>query len=329
MVQVMSVVAERPGKLNDVLSIRPAHVPVSLADSEVTVQMLASTVNPSDAVTVSGAYGSRTEFPFVPGFEGIGMIEQAGPGVPGGMIGRRVLPIGSAGNWQQIKRTEYMWCIPVPDDLDDAVACFAYINPLTAHLMVDRHCSDTVRNVAVTAATTTIATHLADLLNRQGIDPVGVIRGTPGSMPERPVQWSAVIDTSESDWEQRLHEASGRSGFDVVFDCVGGAQGAMLMDALAPGGVLVHYGLLSGEPLPAACFTQGEGKRVEMFRLRDIIHAHPRERLAELFDPVFALLRAGHLRTPVARRVPLLELPEFLREENERAAGKTLITYPG
>ncbi|MGO1411659.1 NADPH:quinone reductase [Brevibacterium sp. Mu109] len=329
MVQVMSVVAERPGKLNDVLSIRSAQIPVSLADSEVAVRMLASTINPSDAVTVSGAYGSRTEFPFVPGFEGIGVIEQAGPGVPGGMIGRRVLPIGSAGNWQQIKRTDYTWCIPVPDDLDDTVACFAYINPLTAHLMVDRHSSDTVRSVAVTAATTTIATHLAELLNLHGIYPVGVIRGTPGSLSERPEQCSSVIDTSESGWEQLLHGASGRSGFDVVFDCVGGSQGAALMDALVPGGVLVHYGLLSGEPLPPVCFTQGEGKRVEMFRLRDIIHAHPRERLAELFDPVFTHLRAGRLRTPVARRVSLRELPEFLREEHGRAVGKTLITYPG
>ncbi|WP_212128428.1 hypothetical protein [Brevibacterium sp. SMBL_HHYL_HB1] len=52
--------------------------------------MTASTVNPSDAVTVSGAYASRTEFPFVPGFEGVG--------VPANAIGERVLPIGSAGN---------------------------------------------------------------------------------------------------------------------------------------------------------------------------------------------------------------------------------------
>ncbi|WP_234021248.1 alcohol dehydrogenase catalytic domain-containing protein [Streptomyces sp. Tu 6176] len=46
--------------------------------------MVASTVNPSDAVTVSGAYGSRTTFPLVPAFEGVGVIEAAGPGVPPG-----------------------------------------------------------------------------------------------------------------------------------------------------------------------------------------------------------------------------------------------------
>ena len=59
---------------------------------EADVPMLASTVNPSDVVTVSGAYASRTEFPFVPGFEGVGVIERAGPGVPAGAIGGRRRP---------------------------------------------------------------------------------------------------------------------------------------------------------------------------------------------------------------------------------------------
>src|SRR5690625_6718234 len=73
---------------------------------EVSVRMIAAAVNPSDAVTVSGAYASRITFPFVPGFEGVGVIERAGPGVPEQMIGRRVLPIGSAGCWAERKRSE-------------------------------------------------------------------------------------------------------------------------------------------------------------------------------------------------------------------------------
>jgi len=68
-----AVVAERPGPLTDVLRLHTAPpVDDPLGEGEVLVRMLASTVNPSDAVTVSGAYGSRTVFPFVPGFEGVG-----------------------------------------------------------------------------------------------------------------------------------------------------------------------------------------------------------------------------------------------------------------
>ncbi|WP_416361058.1 zinc-binding dehydrogenase [Microbacterium sp. VKM Ac-2870] len=82
-----------------------------------------------------------------------------------------------------------------------------------------------------------------------------------------------------------MQVASGRDGFDVILDCVGGPQWTTLMDVLAPGGTLVHYGLFSGEPPPTECFRGCERNQVEMLRLRDIIHAHPRERLAGLFEP--------------------------------------------
>ena len=42
---------------------------------EACVRVLASTVNPSDVVTVAGSDGTRTAFPRVPGFDGVGVIE--------------------------------------------------------------------------------------------------------------------------------------------------------------------------------------------------------------------------------------------------------------
>src|SRR5699024_11442133 len=99
------------------------------------------------------------------------------------------------------------------------------------------------------------------------------------------------------------------TGCDVIFDSVGGALGPALMDQLQAGGVLVHYGLLSGEPLPAACFTDYQEKSVAMFRLRDIIHTVPQATLANLFAPVFEHLPAARLHSPIALRILLRLLP--------------------
>lgn len=104
---MQAVLAERPGMLSDVLALHNIPDPGVPGEGEVTVRMIASTINPSDAVAVSGAYGSRTQFPFIPGFEGVGIIESVGPGVPVEALGKRVLPIGSAGNWQEVKLTAY------------------------------------------------------------------------------------------------------------------------------------------------------------------------------------------------------------------------------
>jgi len=53
--------------------------------------------------------------------------------------------------------------------LPNDVACFAYINLLTAGLMIQHYCTGPVQHVATKAATSTIACKLAGLLNFQGI----------------------------------------------------------------------------------------------------------------------------------------------------------------
>ena len=149
-----------------------------------------------------------------------------------------------------------------------------------------------VQSALVDAATTTIAGHLKTLLEQRGIETVMVGR-----------TWGTVgVDKQ----------------FDVAFDCVGGEMGRRVARAVKPDGVVVHYGLLSGEPL-------GEtGRRVEMFRLRDVVHACPRSELPELFSDVFSQLRAGRLRSRVASEVHLRDVPAALREYQPRE-GKLLI----
>ena len=281
---MLAAIAETPGSI-DTIVISDVPEPGDLRAGEVVVRMLVSTFNPSDAVTVSGAYASRTAFPLVPGFEGVGIIDRISPGIPTSALGQRVLPIGSPGAWQEYKRIDHSWYIPTD------VACFAYINPLTASLMVERFCHG-VRSALVDAATTTIAGHLKTLLEQRGIETVTVGR-----------TWGTVgVDKQ----------------FDVTFDCVGGEMGRRVAREVKPDGLVVYYGLLSGEPL-------GEtGWRVEMFRLRDVVHVCSRLELPELFVGVFAQLRAGRLRSRVVKEVDLRDVPAVLREYQPRE-GKLLI----
>ena len=131
-----AAIAETPGPI-DTIVIRDVPEPGELRAGEVVVRMLVSTFNPSEAVTVSGTYTSRTTFPLVPGFEGVGIISRIGPGVPTSALGQRVLPIGSPGAWQEYKRIDHSWCIPVPDDILTNVACFAYIEAYSGVLNYD------------------------------------------------------------------------------------------------------------------------------------------------------------------------------------------------
>jgi len=81
--------------------------------------MLLASINPSDLVTVSGAYRSRTCLPFVPGFEGVGVVEAVGTRLSESLVGQRVLPLRSVGCWQDVKVIEERWCFPVPPEHTD------------------------------------------------------------------------------------------------------------------------------------------------------------------------------------------------------------------
>lgn len=88
---------------------------------EVTVRMIARSINRSDLLTISGAYASRTTLPLIPGFEGVERVAAIGPGVTGMEIGRRVLPLRGQGTWQDFVIAPAEFCIAVPNALDDLI----------------------------------------------------------------------------------------------------------------------------------------------------------------------------------------------------------------
>src|SRR6266516_4130290 len=100
-----ALVFDRFGEPADVLQLRDVDQSAPGRDA-VRVRMLASPVNPSDLLVVRGVYGRLPTLPATPGFEGVGVIDEAGPGwlarLRGLRPGRRVAVLNAAGgNWQE------------------------------------------------------------------------------------------------------------------------------------------------------------------------------------------------------------------------------------
>ncbi|MBB5122283.1 alcohol dehydrogenase [Streptomyces eurocidicus] len=293
---------------------------------EVSVRMLLASVNPSDLVTISGAYASRTTLPFVPGFEGVGVVEATGAGVSEVAAGQRVLPLGTAGAWQQVKVAEARWCLPVLPRLTDEQAATSYVNPLTALLMSRQYVipgggagTAGAAGVVVNAAASAIGRMAIRMLNRAGVEPVALVRHPRGREQLTGLRTAAVLCTSDDGVREALpavvREAAGGRPPTVVLDAVGGSEGGDLARALAPGGTLVHYGLLSGRPLPPALATERPDVRVVLFRLRDWVHTADRARLTDALAEAQHLVADGTAATPVAHVLPLRDVREALRRE--------------
>lgn len=307
---MLRIVAHRFGPPAEVLVCEPAPR-VEPAPFGVVVKMRASAINPSDLVSVSGAYSFRIPLPFVPGFESVGVIEAIGANVSGLHIGQRVLPLGSAGGWQSFKAISAEWCIEVPDDLSDEQATTSYVNPLTARLMLRALAPSPGMLVAVNAANSAIGRILLRLLDAMKVRSLAIVRSKQAMelLADEPV--CKVIRAGEP-----------LPPLDGGFDAIGGDDGAAMAQAIRPGGALMHYALLSGRPLPP-----GLGSVVKPFWLRNWVHtasgAELRAAMAEVFDDI----RSGFAATTIEACYPLSEVRAALAHNAQaNRRGKILFT---
>ena len=65
------------GNPKDVLQVEYKNIE-PLRDNEVLVRMLVRPINPSDLIPITGAYAHRIPLPNIPGYEGIGIVEDVG-----------------------------------------------------------------------------------------------------------------------------------------------------------------------------------------------------------------------------------------------------------
>jgi NADPH:quinone reductase-like Zn-dependent oxidoreductase len=290
------------------LQFEPAPKP-ALAPGAVLVRMLASPINPSDLIPIAGAYPHRTALPFVPGFEGVGVVEAVGADIDPAMIGRRVLPLGSAGGWQTWKTLPADWCVEVPADIEDDDAAVSYINPLTAMLMLRAARLQPGDRIGINAANSTIGRMLLRMAAAAGIRPIAVVRS------------EAANQALRGEPAEVVREGVPLPDLAAAFDAVGGPAGASLAHAVKPGGPLLHYGLLSNRPL-----VDTGRARLTLFRLRDWVHAAPRQDLHAAMGEAFAEIRSGRAASAIAARYPLEAFQDALRHDGRpRRLGKILL----
>ncbi|MDJ0626892.1 MAG: zinc-dependent alcohol dehydrogenase family protein [Rhodobacter sp.] len=279
------------------------------------VEMIYAPVNPSDLIPMTGAYSHLITLPMIAGYEGVGRVISAPPGMTR-MLGRRVLPLRGAGTWQRYVDCDPAIAVPVPDDIPDTLAARAYINPLSAVCML-RNWPVCDRRIAVTGAGSSIAALLAQWAQADGAANVSGIYRSPQRRTW--LEDLGVGPVSEND--PASIEACARQA-DIVFDSVGGTLGSAILSAMRPGTEFVSYGLLSGQPVLPSPGARAAHRR---FHLRDVLRNLSTPAWQESFSPLWPRLRAAKMpgveifpvefwrdaldafHTPGRRQKPLLE----------------------
>src|ERR1700758_5272712 len=108
-----ALIFRETGEPKSVLKLAEIPTP-ALAAGEALVRVLLSPINPSDLHMVRGRYGHQPELPASPGAEGVGIVEAAGPGGQGSIVGTRVIFVGTWQTWREQIVCPADRLVPVP-----------------------------------------------------------------------------------------------------------------------------------------------------------------------------------------------------------------------
>jgi len=307
----------------DVLRLADLPIPEP-GDGQVLVKVSRAGINFADTHARENTYLARYELPLVPGAEAAGTVERDAGDL---RAGRRVVALLTGGGYAEYALAPAATTFPIPDGVDDGVALALVLQGLTAwHLYRTAAQLRAGESVVVHAAAGGVGTLAVQLAKPLG---AGRVIASASSEDKRRLAIElgadAAVDTNAEDLTAALCEANGGERVDVVLEMAGGRVFDASLDALAPFGRLVTYGLAGRE--------QNEVTNARLLRKSQAVVgfwlAHclgDPEMVGPPLRDLFARAARGELRPIMGATYPLSEAARAHEElQGRRTQGKLLL----
>ncbi|MGI4751561.1 MAG: medium chain dehydrogenase/reductase family protein [Janthinobacterium lividum] len=308
---------------------------------QVIVKVEASGISFAEQSMRRGRYYEQPKFPFVPGYDLVGMVVEIGSGVDPSLVGKRVACLTKTGGWASYALLAAADLLPVPDGMDPAEAETLIVNGITAWQML-HHKARIKRGqiILIHGANGGVGTILAQLALHAGVRVIGT--ASPRHHNAMRAQGVEPIDYNDKDLAVSVRKLA-PGGVNAVFDHLGGGSFARSFDLLAEEGVLVCYAIASAlkessnillpflkvmaqltwwNILPngrRACFYNiWSGKGSTTFQLQ----------LQEDFAQVTGLVATGVLKPQIAACFPLTQITAAMKLAESRTAYGKVVLIP-
>jgi NADPH:quinone reductase len=288
------------------------------AEGEVLIKVGRAGLNYADTHQRTNSYLAKATLPLVPGSEVAGVREDTG---------ERVVALCGNGGYAEYATAPGALTFPIPEGVDDATALALLLQGLTAwHLY--KTCARVApgESVVIIAAAGGVGSLAVQLGKPLG---AGRVIAVASSQDKRdlPLKLGANIsvDAAAEGLAERLVEANLGEKVDAVFEMAGGRVFDECMEALAPFGRCVAYGIASEEQNTVRTGAlMRRSQAVVGFWLMDCIGrpAMIDEALADLF----ARVAQGELRVVVGGTYALADAAQAQVDLRERrTTGKVLL----
>lgn len=262
--------------------------------------------------------------PYVPGGAVAGRVLSVGEGVDRGWIGRTVAAhVGDRGGYAERAAAPVDALVAVPDGLGAREAAALLHDGTTALGLADAARTQPGEWVLVTGAGGGLGILMVQLALAAGEHVVAAARGKRKLDLLAELGAHAVVDYSLPGWEERVREATGGAGPDMVYDGVGGEIGLAAFELTARGGQFSAHGAAAGGFAPV---DPEEARRREV-SLRGIEQVQFAPDAAQrLLRIALAQAAEGRIRPVIGQTFPLERAADAHRAMEARdVVGKTLL----
>jgi NADPH:quinone reductase-like Zn-dependent oxidoreductase len=302
---------------------------------ELRVRVRATGVGYTDVIMRRGYYPYRPAFPFVPGYEVVGVVDAVGAGVEGFAVGDRVAALTVYGGYAEELTRAAKEFVKVPAGLDDAAVAAVILNYVTAYQMIHRVAKlERGATALVTGASGGVGLALLELLRDTGVRVVGAASGKNHALVQAegatPIEGRAApVDAATL--------ALFPQGVDAAFDGIGGATTGQCVRATRRGGIVVGYGFTGvmesnlGTMRGALALFVGarlRGRRSAFYGITQWYRDDPTP-FREDLPQVLRLLAEGKIRPRIVARLGLLEGARAQRMLEEGGVAGKLVLVAG
>ncbi|MFB0835090.1 quinone oxidoreductase family protein [Arthrobacter halodurans] len=318
---VQAVRAGGPDVFEVVEVPRPAPGP-----GQLLVRVAAAGVNFIETYQRSGVYA--VDYPFTPGTEAAGTVEELGEGVEGFAVGERVATTEGSATYAEYTLLDADKALPVPDGVPDDVAAALPLQGITAHYLVNSSYDVRPGDAVLTyAGAGGVGLLLIQLLKLRGATVI-----TTTSTPEKAeLARAAGADhvLHYADVPARVRELTGGRGVDVVYDGIGKDTFDGSLAALRTRGTLVLFGGASGQvpPFDLQRLNAHGSLTVTRPKVADFLLT-PEERRWRSSE-IFGLVAVGKLDVRIGGRYRLADAGRAHADLESRATTGKLILVPG
>jgi NADPH:quinone reductase-like Zn-dependent oxidoreductase len=323
------------------LSVHQRPVPAP-GTGQALVQVLATGVSFAEQQMRRGRYLNQPKFPFVLGYDLVGVVTAVGPGVDKSLVGRRVAAVVKTGGWATYALVDASHLVPVPDGLDAAEAETVVLNGITARQMLHKAKVGSGQIILVHGANGGVGNTLVQLARHSGIRVIGT--AAPRHHDALRAMGAEPVDYHDPHLADRVRQLAG-GGVDAVFDQIGGRSFRRSFQLLARGGTLVAYGTASQRDDTNNVLASGmavysrlgvwsllpNGRRALFYNFwagKVISPTRFWRRLAADLGSVFSLLAEGAITAHVAARMPLAEAGAAMTLAESRTAYGKVVLIP-